>query len=150
MIYIGIDPAFRKNGIAICKIENDKVNFYIAESFIFFLQFIDAIDYKCTIAVENSNLQNVTFDMSGNKNIIARKSRNAGMNQAISQMICDFIKYKGLDLKEISPAQKGKKLTHVLTTLIAKNQKHDLINYKGLDSEQDKRDSYKLALMIKK
>jgi len=115
MILIGIDPAFRVNGFGICSIDTQEktVRFIRVKRFLEFISFAQnemPID-RVKVTVENSNLQNITFDMRGNKNEIARKSRNVGANQAISQTVydlcCDILGKK--NVKEISPAQKGAK-----------------------------------------
>ena len=120
MVVIGIDPAIRKNGFALCfyDTENKTVNFLIMD-FVDFIIYTESLkkydvynfrDY--VFAVENSNLQNLSFDMKGNKGVLARKSRNVGMNQAVSQLTCDLLKRRGFEVVEISPKQKGAKLEH--------------------------------------
>ena len=112
MIYIGIDPAFRKKGFAVCIIDEDKtIRTIIMKSFLEFIAWIrDDAPAKAIAVVENSNLQNKTFDMSGTKATVARKSRNVGANQAVSQITFDLTKEKYKNLAfEVSPKQKGKK-----------------------------------------
>lgn len=150
MVIIGVDPAYRKKGFGVCilDITKNSVSFVNITGFIDFMLFVDSIDYECIFSVENSNMQNTSFDLSGNKNEIARKSRNVGMNQAISQLVCDYINYKKYDLIEISPKRKGSKWTDNIIQMMFK--KHDKIyNYKGLITEQDKRDAYKIALFAR-
>jgi len=152
MKIIGIDPAFRSNGFWICEIypQTNTVAFSCMKEFIHFIQYIEEQDKENTITViENSNLQNVTFLSSTKKNVAAKLSRNAGMNQAISQITVDICKHfiNPNNVIEISPAQKGQKWDNQTTTSVAKSLKHTLTNYKGLKSEQDKRDAYKLALI---
>jgi hypothetical protein len=150
MKIIGIDPALRQNGFAVCTIDIDCNCMYF--NITDFIDFIIDLDNKnpseYIFAVENSNLQNLTFDMRGNKNVIARKSRNVGMNQAVSQLTCEFLKRKGYKVLELSPAQKGKKWSVEDFDDIVKTKKYaSILNYKGLKTEQDKRDAYKIALL---
>jgi hypothetical protein len=106
------------------------------------------LDYK--FCIENSNLTNATFDMRGNKNIIAKVSRDAGKNQAISQITTDYCRLLFPDaVTEVSPLQKGAKIDNdVIFRAIAKDARITLTNYKGQVGEQDKRDAFMLALKI--
>lgn len=150
MVVIGIDPAIRKNGFALCFYDtiNKTIDFKIMDfiDFIFYVMDRDTYSYK--FAVENSNLQNLSFDMTGNKNVLARKSRNVGMNQAVSQLTCDLLKRRGFEVVEISPKQKGAKLEHETFKALTMNM--TVANYKGLKGEQDKRDAFKIALLYEK
>jgi hypothetical protein len=150
MVVIGIDPAIRKNGFALCFYDtiNNTVDFLIMDfvDFIFYVMDRDTYYYK--FAVENSNLQNLSFDMKGNKGVLARKSRNVGMNQAVSQLTCDLLKRRGFEVVEISPKQKGAKLEHETFKALTMNM--TVSNYKGLKGEQDKRDAFKIALLYEK
>lgn len=154
MIVIGIDPAFRANGFGVCEMNIEDITICTFKPF---KSFLDVIDYLKEVAgnggevytvVENSNLQNTTFDMKGSKAEIARKSRNVGCNQAISQITQDICKKLfGEKAFEFSPNQKGAKWDNKMFMVVVETQKHILVNYKGNINEQDKRDSYKLALM---
>ena len=150
MVVIGIDPAIRKNGFALCFYDtiNKTIDFQIMDfiDFVFYVMDRDTYSYK--FAVENSNLQNLSFDMTGNKNVLARKSRNVGMNQAVSQLTCDLLKRRGFEVVEISPKQKGAKLENETFKALSMNM--TVSNYKGLKGEQDKRDAFKIALLYEK
>lgn len=150
MVVIGIDPAIRKNGFALCFYDtiNKTIDFEIMDfiDFIIYIMDNDTLIYK--FCVENSNLQNLSFDMKGNKGVLARKSRNVGMNQAVSQLTCDLLKRRGFEVVEISPKQKGAKLEH--DTFKALTMNMTVSNYKGLKGEQDKRDAFKIALLYEK
>lgn len=150
--YIGIDPSFRKAGFAVCIIDEDNtVDFKLFKGFLEFLDWLWDAPRNGVYCVENSNLQNLTFDMSGNKAIVAKKSRDVGKNMAISQCVVDVLIKMGFETKEVSPKQKGGKKTDKETQLIFKYLKHvEIRNYKGLKGEQDKRDAYQLALIGKK
>ena len=90
---------------------------------------------------------NRTFDMRGSKLVIARKSRDVGKNQAISQNVVDLCHSLGFSVIEMSPKGKGNKWKH--STL------EQVLNDEGLKPEvnktnQDKRDAAKLALIAYK
>lgn len=67
MTYIGIDPAFRKNGFVICIInEQSEVDFITFKDFTAFLDWVFTAPLAI-YTVENSYLQDLTFDMRGSK-----------------------------------------------------------------------------------
>lgn len=149
MISIGIDPAFRKTGFAAVIIDDQKeVQAYQFKGFLDFMRFVKSREWPkdLHITIENSNLQNTSFDLKGTKGVIARKGRNVGANQAASQYTVDFCKFHfGAEkVHEVSPKQKGKKWTAQQFKLIVSQNKHILL---GKNWGQDKRDAYKLALM---
>lgn len=145
MVFIGIDPAFRSRGFSICIIDNKNVTFKtFKRGFLgFCFWFMNESPGAAICAVENSNLINATFNTIGNKNIIARKSRDAGKNQAVSQNTSDLLstKYKVFD---ISPKEKGGKWTAAAYEQIIKAEGYTP-NKKR--SNQDERDAFKLALI---
>lgn len=149
-IFIGVDPAFRQNGFAIAIIDktDNTVNFKVFKNgFLDFTSWFlfDSPD-ECIICVENSNLQNSTFDMSGNRRELARKSRDVGKNQAISQCTVDLLKTK-YNVINCSPKDKGKKWNHSQYKAEMQREKHTTIK---ASSNQDERDAYKLALIALK
>ena len=159
--YIGIDPSFRKNGFAVCVIGGGEAKFYILDGFLQFIEwvtdwkegneFCPEFQKELFFAVENSNLQNVTFQTSHNKNIAAKMSRDAGKNQAISQCTVDYLKavFGDENVYELSPLQKGKKIEDTAVFLAyAESLGIKLINYKNKKNEQDKRDAFLLATKI--
>ena len=151
--YVGIDPAFRINGFAMAIIDSKTKTVVYSQ---FKAGFIDFSKWaiqnqqmfdKTLICVENSNLMNRTFDMRGSKLVIARKSRDVGKNQAISQNVVDLCQSLGFSVIEMSPKGKGNKWNH--STL------EQVLNDEGLKPEvnktnQDKRDACKLALIAYK
>lgn len=150
MKIIGIDPSFRIGGFWVCELNNSIATFKCMTKFIDFIKYIEIQNKENTVTIiENSNLQNVTFLSSTKKNVAAKLSRNAGMNQAVSQITVDICKHliNPKNVIEISPAQKGIKWDNQTTLSVAKSLNHTLQNYKGLKSEQDKRDAYKLAIL---
>ena len=81
--------------------------------------------------------------MRGNKNEVARKSRNVGKNQAVSQCTVDLCKTK-YRVIDCSPKQKGGKWNKATFNIVLSQKKHTTIKK---TSNQDERDAYKLALI---
>ena len=150
LVKIGIDPAFRKNGFVAAiwdKSDNtmDFKAFGDYNEFLFWLISEDAPE-KAKVIIENSNLQNTNFDIRGNKFEVARKGRNVGTNQAVSQLTvwaCQT-KYGKKNVKEVSPRQKGAKWNDSNFKSVIRQEK---INLLSKVSNQDCRDAAKLALM---
>tara|TARA_R100000655_G_scaffold23948_1_gene48103 strand:+ start:1192 stop:1674 length:483 start_codon:yes stop_codon:yes gene_type:complete len=147
--FIGVDPAFRAGGFSICIIDKAKksVNFKTFKNgFLGFCNWFlnDAPKVgNVLFCVENSNLTRATFDTRGNTLIVARKSRNVGKNQAISQNTADLIRSK-YPLIDLSPAQKGRKWTAEQFKRVADSEGHTIEKKR---TNQDERDAYKLALI---
>jgi len=117
------------------------------ESFLDFMRWLTTpgeAPESALVGVENSNMQNVTFNMSGTKGAIAKMSRNVGANQAASQYTVDICKwYFGEDnVIPISPKQKGKKWNNLEFRQVAKFKKHKVVG----SFNQDQRDAYQIAL----
>jgi len=152
MTVIGIDPAFRKSGFAICIIDEDgEAQGRMFKSFLDFLQWLTApgeAPERAIVGIENSNLQNVTFDMKGTKGMVAKISRNVGANQAASQYTVDACKWHYGDkyVFEVSPKQKGAKWTQAIFRAVAKSNKHTIVGR----FNQDQRDAYQIAIAAKK
>lgn len=154
-IFIGVDPSFRKSGFAVAIIDEDNtVDFKVFKNgFAEFIEWcFDAPDVsKSFICVENSNLQNKTFDMGGTRKVLAKRSRDVGKNQAASQdtfdLCCKIWKNHAF---EVSPKEKGGKWDDKRFQQVAQSERHTLLNYKGNKNEQDKRDAYQLALIAKR
>jgi hypothetical protein len=157
-IIIGADPAFRKDGFAIAIIDEHKtVSFRRFKAWLDFQNWLmyDAPE-PCTTAdcipisvgVENSNLQNVTFDMTGGLHVVAKKSRDAGKNMAISQCCYEaFVaKYGAKNVKEFSPERKGQKWDDATFRLVVKSHGHILDPRVKIG--QDERDAYKMATLM--
>lgn len=147
-VKIGIDPSFRKGGLGVCVIdETGEAHFkkFKGRGLVDFVKWMywEAPE-KATVTIENSNLQNKTFDMRGTKAAVARKSRNVGCNQATSEYFVDFCidKYGKENVNSISPRTKGKKWTKAFFGLMVKSNKHKLTGYTGT---QDQIDAYQLA-----
>jgi hypothetical protein len=152
-LLIGIDPAFRKSGFCACVIDQEnEVQFKTFKNgFLDFMKWADDLPEGVIICIENSNLQNVTFETPTNKKqpigVRLKKSRNVGANQAASQYTVDYCmaKFGNKKVLGISPLTKGAKWVKDSTFLrVVKAENHKLINYTGT---QDQRDAYKLALL---
>jgi hypothetical protein len=162
--YIGIDPSFRKNGFAICIIGGGEADFKVFNGFLEFAAWLK--DYKEAqedpdweqfkvqpyFCIENSNLQALSFDMSGSKSVACKKSRDVGKNMAISQCTVDYCRLIfGKDFVfEVSPLEKGSKKSDLIVRSVALSSGINLTNYKGKENEQDKRDAFMLAMKIYK
>lgn len=145
MIYIGIDPAFRQNGFAVCVIdERREVGFKIFKDG--FLSFSSWLLYEvpedCVIAIENSNEQKALFKRYAGK---VASAMSVGKNMAASQMTVDLCRAKFGNRKvlSVSPQQKGKKRTATECKLIARS-----LGLKGFParSNQDQRDAFLMAV----
>ena len=151
--YIGVDPAIRINGMAACFILPDKqVVFKRYKRFVDFL--IHAQDYRSfylpVVLVEDSSLQNVTFNSSINRAILSRMSRNVGMNQAASRIAYEWIKLQGCEAYNISPEQKGKKWGKEIFMKVFQSEGYKFEpNFKPAKISQDEIDCFTLALQAK-
>jgi len=115
-----------------------------------FMQWVESREWPrpVFVGVENSNLQNVTFNMKGNKGQVAKTSRDVGANQAASQYTVDYCRhFFGSEyVFEISPRQKGKKWTQVEFRQVLKQERHTAAGR----FNQDQRDAYQIALHARK
>lgn len=151
--YIGVDPAIRINGMAACFIECDKqVVFKKYKRFVDFLK--DSVRWKMynnpIVLVEDSSLQNVTFNSSINRAILSRMSRNVGMNQAASRIAYEWIKDNGCEAYNISPEQKGKKWSKGLFLKVFDREGYKFEpDFKPAKISQDEIDCFTLALQAK-
>ena len=151
--YIGVDPAIRLNGMAACFILPDKqVVFKRYKRFVDFL--IHAQDYRSfylpVVLVEDSSLQNVTFNSSINRAILSRMSRNVGMNQGASRIAYEWIKLQGCEAYNVSPEQKGKKWGKEIFMKVFQNEGYKFEpNFKPAKISQDEIDCFTLALQAK-
>ena len=124
MVYIGCDPAFRQNGFCIAILdENRELQTKTFKKFIDFIGWVqNEMPQKSIVAIENSYLQNSTFDMTGNKSVVARKSRNVGKNQAVSQIAYELFTEYAAKVRNVSPKEKGRKRDNALIIQLAKGQ----------------------------
>ena len=157
--FVGIDPAFRASGFAIA-IEDGagELSFKIFKNGFegFFFWLLNDRPDNCFIGVENSNLQNSTFNGNNpawSRAELAKRSRDVGKNQAVSQMVVDLCRtILGPErVAEFSPAQKGKKITSLklFEAILREKRYKGVYNYKGQKGEQDKRDAFKILELTK-
>lgn len=146
--FIGVDPAFRKGGFCACFLDmTDRTavfrSFRDVLEFDRFLHSPDAPE-KAIVCVENSNLQNKNFDMTGSRPELARKGRNVGTNQAASQLTVQSVidRYGKAACINISPKEKGAKYSKEIFGKVVNQDRITLVKYTG---SQDQRDAYKLA-----
>lgn len=149
---IGVDPALRLNGMAACFINYDKtVVFKKYKRFVDFLK--DSVRWKLlkpVVIIEDSSLQNITFNNSTNRAILSRMSRNVGMNQAASRIAYEWIKDNGCEVYNISPEQKGKKWSKEMFLKIFEREGYKFEpDFKPAKISQDEIDCFSLALMAK-
>ena len=149
---IGVDPAIRINGMAACFIECDKqVVFKKYKRFVDFLK--DSVRWKLlkpVVIIEDSSLQNITFNNSTNRAILSRMSRNVGMNQAASRIAYEWIKDNGCEAYNISPEQKGKKWSKEIFLKIFEREGYKFEpDFKPAKISQDEIDCFTLALQAK-
>jgi hypothetical protein len=139
--------------MAACFILPDKkVVFKRYKRFVDFL--IHAQDYRSfylpVVLVEDSSLQNITFNSSINRAILSRMSRNVGMNQAASRIAYEWIKEQGCEAYNISPEQKGKKWGKEIFTKVFQSEGYKFENnFKPAKISQDEIDCFTLALQAK-
>lgn len=151
-IYIGVDPAFRAGGFAVCvlNMERKTADFLVMD----LLQFHDWLrsdaPKECFVCVENSNLQNLNFDTSGSKQEVARKGRNVGCNQAVSELAyrSAVLRYGAENVFQVSPREKGAKITD--GRLFAALMRSEGITPPPGIVSQDKRDAFSLATICRR
>lgn len=150
MVFIGIDPAFRKDGFKGCVIDSiaktvDFIAFEDLFDFYFWMEGREDLQSRRVLVfIENSNLQSVNFDMRGSVAEVARKGRNVGANQAISQLAVQAANMVfGKDnVIGISPKAKGSKLGELQSNALAR-----LFSLEIKTRNQDERDAFKLAAL---
>lgn len=153
-IYIGVDPAFRENGFwaAILDMSDKTLVFKGFKSLLEWDRWLQSPDAptRCFVLVENSNLQNNNFDTSGSKFEVARKGRNVGCNQAVSELAYQAAldRYGPKNAMQISPKEKGAKITDA-RTFLALLKSEGVLLPKGA-SNQDQRDAAKLAILCRR
>ena len=145
MKFVGIDPAMRLNGLAVCVIDDKKVYFGRYKNLATWIMDSLTWDKDCAICVEDSSLQNITFRRNTNIKATNKISRNVGMNQAASRTIIDLLELNGHKVKGISPQQKGSKWTIDYCMSVIKAMKLEVHGNKKLS--QDEIDAFQIALI---
>lgn len=144
---LGIDPAFRQEGTALCLLENKTLTFWRPQDLWELMDWIrvhrERLDY---VMVEDSYQDKVTYPRSVNKkSVVAKISRDVGMNQAASQYIISWaIKCMGEDkVLGVTPAQKGKKQPdNIFRGIVRQDGLQIESGYKRQKNYQDERDAY--------
>jgi hypothetical protein len=151
--FIGVDPALRLNGMAACFIMTDKVvRFKKYKRFVDFLKNVEAwvVYENPVVMIEDSSLQNITFNNSTNRAILSRLSRNVGMNQGASRIAYEWIKDNGCEAYNISPEQKGKKWSKEMFLKIFEREGYKFEpDFKSAKISQDEIDCFSLAIQAK-
>jgi hypothetical protein len=118
---------------------------FLEDSFHWHKDYVNAV-----VLVEDSSLQNVTFNSSINRAILSRMSRNVGMNQAASRIAYEWIKENGCEAYNISPEQKGKKWGKEIFMKVFKTEGYKFeTDFKSAKISQDEIDCFTLALQAK-
>lgn len=156
MIYIGVDPAFREGGFAVAIIDMQKKTL----DFLRMKSVLDWYDYvrnelstmpDVFVCIEDSSKQNLTFNMRGSRDVVARRSRNVGCNQAVSSLAVLAAKryLREGQVFALSPLEKGAKIqsASAFATFV---KSHGIEIVKKGALSQDERDAAKLAMMIPK
>jgi hypothetical protein len=151
-VYIGVDPAFRKDGFwcAIVDMSDRTVAYKKMTDVLEFHDWLRSPDAPANafVCVENSNMQNKSFDTSGNRAETARKGRNVGTNQAVSELAyISACRVFGDRAYQVSPKEKGAKWTEQQAGNVLKSERLTVAT-KG--NNQDCRDALKLALIAAK
>ena len=139
--------------MAACFIMPDKVvRFKKYKRFVDFLKNVEAwvVYENPVVMVEDSSLQNITFNNSTNRAILSRMSRNVGMNQGASRIAYEWIKDNGCEAYNISPEQKGKKWSKEMFLKIFEREGYKFEpDFKSTKISQDEIDCFSLAIQAK-
>lgn len=138
--------------MAVCIIADRSMIFKRYKRFVDFIKDVEnwMIWDDPVVLVEDSSLQNVTFNNSINRAILSRMSRNVGMNQAASRIAYEWIKDNGFEAYNISPEAKGKKFNKdVFMRVVASERLKFETDFKTAKISQDEIDAFFLALMAK-
>lgn len=154
MLVIGIDPAARRNGFWIAILDTVKrtVEFKGFKNYNEFYKYVLKLpeNEQYFFAIENSNLDNVSYLTSDNVGKAAKMSRDAGKNQQVSQQCVDAVKDTFGDdcYVEYSGKSKSKgwkeQYSEGFFPSILRSDKYTLITP---CTNQDQRDAYHLAMM---
>lgn len=154
MIYVGVDPSYRAHGfkVAIVDMRAKSVRFLSMRDLFDWYEFVKyelSVLPDCFICIEDSSAQNLTFDMRGGRNEIARRSRNVGCNQAVSHLAVVAARkfMKAGRVFAVSPREKGAKI-RAEKTFEAFVNLHGLTIEKNGPRTQDERDAFKIATVL--
>lgn len=152
MKVIGVDPAIRENGQAICILDTMTKKL----EFIKFKQFVDFLNYIMNIntnedyffIIEDSSMQKVTFIKGYNNNIQSSISRRVGMNQAASTITRQWIDANNYKHICVSPLQKGGKWNKQYFLAILKAENY-ITDVPVIKISQDMIDAFTLVFKFK-
>lgn len=158
MVTIGIDPAMREYGTAVCIIDEDKTaRFLIFKTpyrFILWAQ-SDEAPRSAVIGIEHSSSDKIVYDYLRKGSTPAQRAKAVavGKNMGVSSVMvecCQQVWGKG-QVFDMSPTEKGAKIENPAVFLAyVRGNGHALTSYKGNKNEQDKRDAYCLAVKAAK
>lgn len=150
MKIIGVDPAFRKGGFwsAILDTQNKTVEFKPFNNVFEFADFVkELVGSDVFFSIENSNANNVTFKKSNNPGIAARYSRDAGKNQAVSELAVQYVMLhhgSNYHIVHAGDKKKGWKEQSRFFHAIVKSDGYTLLTPQR---NQDQCDAYFIAMM---
>ncbi|NQX77535.1 hypothetical protein [Gilvibacter sp.] len=158
-ITIGIDPSVTSTKFAYALVDwkFKTATIGVFRDFFEFQDFVLEVKGKEGVraAVDNSNAQNMSFDMKGSKAVVARKARNVGRNQERSELCIGWLDKLGIPNRGVKPSSSGTKKSegYILGRLRAEDitlVEGRLARYtKGKDQgslREDVRDALELAL----
>ena len=150
---VGLDPSARKDGFAICIIDEDKTVAF--KTFKQYVNFIDWVLYSLPLnavySIENSNKQNKTFNAGKmSRLVLERRSRDVGKNQFASQLAYNLLvrDVGESNVFNISPKEKGAKWkdSHGTKVMLAAARSIGVrLNKKRFS--QDEKDAFKMAYL---
>ena len=153
-LFIGVDPAFRRNGFAAAIIDGDTLQtkrFVDLIDFVFFVVSLHNMNADVVFCIENANEQNATFPRTFAHNAAkqARLSRNVGANQAVSELACIAVEkiFGKSRLISVSPIKKGAKMSEKYLLAVLQSMNIKLCTNRCLT--QDEIDAAKLAIFAK-
>lgn len=148
--FIGCDPAFRKNGFALCIDDGEELRFMKFKNYTQFLGwFLHERPDAAVFCVENSNLQSALFTNGMKKEAIPNYANGVGKNQAVSQITYWLAQeaWGALNAIEISPKEKGAKIDVKVPLNMRIFRKET--NYQS-SITQDEMDAYQIMKIGKK
>lgn len=159
MVTIGIDPAARKDGTALCIIdEQGEVSFQTFASPYRFILWAhsDEAPMRAIVGIEDSGKDKTVFAYLRTGSTASQRSKAVavGKNMGASAILvecCQQVWGKG-QVFDMSPTEKGAKIKDVsIFAAYVRSNKHRIVSgYKGINDEQDERDSYLVAIKAAK
>lgn len=161
--YIGVDPAGRDDGTAICILDDEgNVEF---ETFIDTIAYIDYIrklkeqDEPVYFCIEDSHKHNLSYQHSSKRGVNEKLARNVGMNQHASKLTTrhTILEFGNEYVLPLSPQQKGAKWKTSknanalqVKSIVQKVIEDERLIIKEKRVGQDRLDALKLACIMRK